>query len=157
MLQDLTSSIPGIDEIISFAELMKQVEKMDYSTVVFDTAPTGHTLRLLSFPSTLEGAFGKLMALKNKFSGLMSQFGGMMGQPPGAEDALMNKLDQTRDTIEKVRCFVVCCMSRGILIYLFSSWWHLGHWRHPNGPNFSSSSSSSSSSFSSSSSSFVIE
>ena len=25
LLQDLTSSIPGIDEIISFAELMKQV------------------------------------------------------------------------------------------------------------------------------------
>jgi arsenite-transporting ATPase len=102
MLQELTSSIPGIDEIISFAELMKQVEQMDYSTVVFDTAPTGHTLRLLSFPSTLEGAFGKIMALKNKFSGLMSQFGSMMGQAPGAEDALLGKLDQTRDTIEKV-------------------------------------------------------
>ena len=63
---------------------MKQVEKMDYSTVVFDTAPTGHTLRLLSFPSMLEGAFGKIMAFKNKFSGLMSQFSGMMGQAPGA-------------------------------------------------------------------------
>ena len=96
MLQDLTSSIPGIDEIISFAELMKQVEKMDYATVVFDTAPTGHTLRLLSFPSTLEGAFGKIMAFKNRFSGLMSQFSGMMGQPPGAEDALLGRLEQTR-------------------------------------------------------------
>ncbi|GAB5032356.1 anion-transporting atpase [Nannochloropsis oceanica] len=126
MLQDLTSSIPGIDEIISFAELMKQVEKMDYSTVVFDTAPTGHTLRLLSFPSTLEGAFGKLMALKNKFSGLMSQFGGMMGQPPGAEDALMSKLDQTRDTIEKVNrqfrdpnatTFVCVCIAEFLSIY----------------------------------------
>jgi arsenite-transporting ATPase len=66
LLQDLTTSIPGIDEIISFAELMKQVERMDYGTVVFDTAPTGHTLRLLSFPSTLEGAFAKIMEFKNK-------------------------------------------------------------------------------------------
>jgi anion-transporting ArsA/GET3 family ATPase len=40
---------------------------MDYSTIVFDTAPTGHTLRLLSFPSTLEGAFGKIMAFKNRW------------------------------------------------------------------------------------------
>jgi arsenite-transporting ATPase len=39
---------------------------MDYGTVVFDTAPTGHTLRLLSFPSTLEGAFAKIMEFKNR-------------------------------------------------------------------------------------------
>jgi arsenite-transporting ATPase len=123
MLQDLTSSIPGIDEIISFAELMKQVEQMDYSTVVFDTAPTGHTLRLLSFPSTLEGAFGKLMALKNKFSGLMSQFGGMMGQPPGAEDALMGKLEQTRDTIEKVLTYLLGLVGSIIISFYFVFIW----------------------------------
>ena len=49
------------------------VQTMDYSVIVFDTAPTGHTLRLLQFPSTLEKGLSKFMALKSRFGGLFSQ------------------------------------------------------------------------------------
>ena len=46
---------------------------MDYSIIVFDTAPTGHTLRLLQFPSILEKGLAKMMSLKSKFGGLFNQ------------------------------------------------------------------------------------
>ena len=49
------------------------VQTMDYSVIVFDTAPTGHTLRLLQFPSTLEKGLSKIMSLKSKFGGLLGQ------------------------------------------------------------------------------------
>lgn len=101
-LNELTSAIPGIDEAMSFAEVMKQVgramlglrckmvtnnrrtadtiqllivqvQSMDYSCIIFDTAPTGHTLRLLQFPTTLEKGLNKLMSLRGAFGGIMSQ------------------------------------------------------------------------------------
>ena len=71
-MAELTSSIPGIDEAMSFAELMKQVQTMEYSVIVFDTAPTGHTLRLIQFPQMLEKGLGRVLGMKDKFGGLLS-------------------------------------------------------------------------------------
>ena len=46
-LKDLTSSIPGIDEAMAFAEVMKLVDTLEYETIVFDTAPTGRAPTVL--------------------------------------------------------------------------------------------------------------
>lgn len=56
---------------------------MDYSTIVFDTAPTGHTLRLLNFPTLLEKGLNKLVGLKASMGGMVSQVGGGAVLPGG--------------------------------------------------------------------------
>lgn len=73
LIGNLSTSLPGIDEALSFSELMKEVQEMKYDVVVFDTAPTGHTLRLLSFPSMLESSLDNLNGLSSSFSGIFSQ------------------------------------------------------------------------------------
>ena len=46
---------------------------------MFDTAPTGHTLRLLNFPTVLEKGLSKLVSLKGAMGGMMGQVSRMFG------------------------------------------------------------------------------
>ncbi|XP_077245696.1 ATPase GET3A-like [Tasmannia lanceolata] len=126
-LSELANSIPGIDEAMSFAEMLKLVQTMDYSVIVFDTAPTGHTLRLLQFPSTLEKGLAKMMTLKNKFGGLLSQVTRLFGvDDEFGEDAILGKLEGMKDVIEKVNkqfkdpdltTFVCVCIPEFLSLY----------------------------------------
>ncbi len=64
---------------------------MDFEVIVFDTAPTGHTLRFLNFPSILEKGLNKLLTLKEKFNGLLQSMGNIFGSK--------EELDKTMDSI----------------------------------------------------------
>lgn len=103
-LTELAGSIPGIDEAMSFAEVMKQVQTMDYSTIVFDTAPTGHTLRLLNFPNILEKGLNKLMAIKGTVGGMMGQMTRMLGMSgdENVPDQLLGKVENMLSIVKKV-------------------------------------------------------
>jgi arsenite-transporting ATPase len=67
----LALSLPGVDELIGLIELHRLAHGRPYDEVVVDTAPTGHTLRLLAMPETLARIGGVLadMLAKHRFLG----------------------------------------------------------------------------------------
>src|ERR671911_1709108 len=52
---------PGGDELFSLLRLKEHVEAGDWDVIVVDCAPTGETLRLLSFPDAARWWLAKLM------------------------------------------------------------------------------------------------
>ena len=44
----LDLSVPGVDELIGMIEIDRLATRFSYDVIVVDTAPTGHTLRLLA-------------------------------------------------------------------------------------------------------------
>lgn len=81
--------------------IMKIVNQLDFSCVVFDTAPTGHTLRLLNFPSLLGKGLEKMIGLKAKFSGIMESLGNLVNLDT-TFDRLFSSLDQLKANVEVI-------------------------------------------------------
>ncbi|TGZ85099.1 anion-transporting ATPase [Ascodesmis nigricans] len=124
MMQDIAFSIPGVDEAMSFAEVLKQVKSLSYSVIVFDTAPTGHTLRFLQFPTVLEKALGKISQLSGRFGPMLNGILGAQGAPQ--IDEMMSKLESMREVIAEVSkqfkdaeltTFVCVCIAEFLSLY----------------------------------------
>lgn len=58
---DFFQNMPGIDEALGFLSLTREIKKMDFDMVIFDTAPTGHTSKLLSYPQILKKHYEKMI------------------------------------------------------------------------------------------------
>lgn len=128
MMQDLAFSIPGVDEAMSFAEVLKHVKTLDFEVIIFDTAPTGHTLRFLQFPTVLEKALGKLSQLSRQFGPMLNSVIGARGGLPNGQsmDDIMAKMDTLRETISEVNnqfknadmtTFVCVCIAEFLSLY----------------------------------------
>lgn len=101
---------------------------MDYSCIVFDTAPTGHTLRLLQFPTTLEKGLSKLLSLRDSYGGILATASSMFGAGGGEDivDAALGKLDALKRVVEEVNAqfkdpelttFVCVCIPEFLSLY----------------------------------------
>ncbi len=84
-------SLPGVDELMGLIELTRLARAGGYGDVVVDTAPTGHTLRLLAMPQTLRRLATVLDHMYAKHRFLAERLGG--AYRPDASDAVIEELD----------------------------------------------------------------
>lgn len=102
MLGDIGGAIPGIDEAMAFGTLMKSVRDMSYDVVVFDTAPTGHTMRLLGFPQLLEKGLSIFRSLLDRFGPMANTMAGSMGMPGLNVQDMVSKIESMSDVTQEI-------------------------------------------------------
>jgi arsenite-transporting ATPase len=64
----MVSEAPGVDEFGAIEVLLQALESEIHDVVIMDTAPTGHTLRLLMLPELLDGWMGTLIEWRGKIA-----------------------------------------------------------------------------------------
>ena len=96
---------PGLDEAAAIGKVVQFVDKAEYTKftrVVIDTAPTGHTLRLLSLPDFVDKGIGKLVRLRAQLRSAGGLLRGLFGQGDDDGDASVDKLAALQKNIQAV-------------------------------------------------------
>ncbi|WP_158057591.1 ArsA family ATPase [Halorussus halophilus] len=98
----LGGQMPGADEAAAMQKLLEFMDDPRFDRVVVDTAPTGHTLRLLELPELMDSMVGKIMKLRQRFQGMMDGLGGLFGDDADPEQGMAD-LDELSARIERLR------------------------------------------------------
>lgn len=93
--------IPGLDEIASLLQIVDHVDSGRYDIVVVDAAPTGETVRLLSFPEAARWWLDRILPVQRRATQLARPMLRRITNMPVPEDAffrsgedLFRKLDR---------------------------------------------------------------
>ncbi|WP_336136093.1 ArsA family ATPase [Natronomonas amylolytica] len=101
-------AMPGADEAAAMQLLLEYLDDPRFDRVVVDTAPTGHTLRLLELPDVMDSMVGRLLSFREKLSGMagsLGNLGGLFGgdDPEAEMDQGMDDLKELSAKIERLR------------------------------------------------------
>ena len=98
----LGGPMPGADEAAAMRQLLEYLDDPRFDRVIVDTAPTGHTLRLLQLPELMDSMIGRVMKLRRRFSGMMDGLKGMFGGGDDGNDPSPD-LEELQSRIERLR------------------------------------------------------
>ncbi|NPA85863.1 MAG: ArsA family ATPase [bacterium] len=110
-LAELTSS-PGSDELAALEALQQLLHRQDFDYIIFDTAPTGHTLRFLRLPEMLERRISASIEARKKGSKLQEMLRKFLpfAAPTTEEEEELEKLrqqelQQLQEVLQRIREF----------------------------------------------------
>ena len=68
------ATFPGMDEVFALEKITELTQSIDYDLIVFDTAPTGHTLKALTTPDSMNRFILRIIRMRSKIEKLKTLF-----------------------------------------------------------------------------------
>lgn len=95
--------LPGMDELSSLLLIAHYAETGAYDVCVVDCAPTGETLRLLSFPEGIRWWIRSVIPFQRKISQLLGPFAKKLTDMPLPDDLVYESLNQVLDKLTEMQ------------------------------------------------------
>ena len=103
ILSNMKYSFPGVDEALNLRYISSLANNEKFDVVIFDTAPTGHTLKFLEMPEIIRKSLDKLLQIKSQYSSLFDSIGNIFGGNFNEKFNLFFKaMVELKNSLEKV-------------------------------------------------------
>jgi len=98
ILQDM-AGFPGMDEYFAMEQVHALMTENKYDVVVFDTAPTGHTIKMLTAPDAIRSFILRILRMRAKIENIK----GFIFRKKGETEKVIEELETICSRIEEYK------------------------------------------------------
>ncbi len=100
---DMDGGVIGSDEA-AVIDLFAEYDESEWDYIVFDTAPTGHTLRMLKLPDILNSTFGTILNVKSQVDTVRNTVSTLIGKNKDEDKKDLDdvNIDKTKNKLKEV-------------------------------------------------------
>jgi arsenite/tail-anchored protein-transporting ATPase len=107
LVADELTVLPGMDELANLLWINRHRESDNYDVIVVDAAPTGETLRLLSFPDVMRWWMQRIFPLQRRAMGLARPFIGTFIDFPLPTEQVYDSVERLFAQLDKLHAMLI--------------------------------------------------
>ncbi|XUX00217.1 MAG: TRC40/GET3/ArsA family transport-energizing ATPase [Dehalogenimonas sp.] len=107
IVADEVAILPGMEELANLLYIERYRREGTYDVVIVDSAPTGETLRLLSFPDMLHWWMNRLFPLQRKVAAVVRPVVGAISDIPLPSNSVMDAVVELYAELEDVHKLLI--------------------------------------------------
>jgi arsenite-transporting ATPase len=107
LVADELSVLPGMDELANLLWINRHRESGEYDVIVVDCAPTGETLRLLSFPDVARWWMEKVFPLHRRAAQVVRPLGRALFDLPVPDDEVYDAIQDLFNQLDRLHQMLI--------------------------------------------------
>jgi len=106
MVAEEIAILPGMEELTNLLCIVHYQDEGQYDVIIVDCAPTGETLRLLSFPEMLHWWMTKMFPIGRRVAGVVSPLARAVMNIPLPDNEVFNSIEELYSELDRIRALL---------------------------------------------------
>jgi len=103
MVAEEIAILPGMEELANLLYIVRYQDAGQYDVIVLDCAPTGETLRLLSFPEVMHWWMTRMFPIGRKVAGVVYPLARALVDMPLPDSEVFASIEELYSELDKIR------------------------------------------------------